>query len=177
MMDWSRQSPAGVDFAIPAVALRVAVSAPMAASRPRRQDRRMNVFNGRLPGVVFRIALVAAGLFAAYRVSRRYRRFAISGRSMSPTLEAGDWVLVDEDAYRSSLPRRGHVVIAADPRDPARQVVKRVAAVDLHRELRLEGDNPDESTDSRHFGPVSVELVRGRVRWRYWPPGRAGKVL
>jgi nickel-type superoxide dismutase maturation protease len=113
----------------------------------------------------------------AARAAMRYRRFAISGASMQPALEPGDWVLVDEKAYRRRLPRRGHIVVAADPRDPARHLVKRVAGVDLHRQVQLAGDNPDESTDSRHFGPVPANTVRGRVRWRYWPPGRVGAVI
>ena len=96
---------------------------------------------------------------------------------MEPALEPGDWVLVDERAYRRKLPRRGHVVIAKDPRDPDRNLVKRVAQVDLHGGVRIEGDNPAESTDSREFGPVAPENVVGRVRWRYWPPGRAGTVV
>lgn len=113
----------------------------------------------------------------AAQAAMRYRRFAISGASMQPALEPGDWVLVDEKAYRRRLPRTGHIVVAADPRDPERHLVKRVAGVDLHRQVQLAGDNPDESTDSRHFGPVPASTVRGRVRWRYWPPGRVGTVV
>ena len=96
---------------------------------------------------------------------------------MLPTLHAGDWVLVDEHAYRRKLPRRGHVVVASDPRELKRHIVKRVTAVDLHGAVRLEGDNAGESTDSRDFGAVPAKLVLGRVRWRYWPVGRAGTVL
>jgi signal peptidase I len=33
----------------------------------------------------------------------------------------------------------------------------------------LEGDNPLQSTDSRHYGPVSVMSLRGRVVLRLWP--------
>lgn len=110
------------------------------------------------------------------QAAMRYRRFAISGASMQPALEAGDWVLVDEKAYRRKLPRPGQIVVAADPRDPDRHLVKRVSGVDLHRQVTLAGDNLQESTDSRHFGPVPATSVRGRVRWRYWPLGRVGTV-
>lgn len=96
---------------------------------------------------------------------------------MWPTLWPGDWVLVDEHAYGAGLPRRGHVVVAADPREPGRHLVKRVSAVDLHGQIRIEGDNRDESTDSRHFGAIPVAMVKGRVRWRYWPLNRVGTVL
>lgn len=121
--------------------------------------------------------MIAAGVAAAYRVGRRFRRFAISGRSMLPTLHPGDWVLVDEHAYRRRMPRRGHIVVAADPREPSRHLVKRVSGVDLHGSVRLEGDNAEESTDSRQFGPVPARNLLGRVRWRYWPAKHAGAVL
>ena len=38
------------------------------------------------------------------------------------------------------------------------------------------GDNLDGSTDSRAFGPVPAEAVRGVVRAVYWPP-RAWRLL
>ncbi|CAM9526924.1 unnamed protein product, partial [Phaeothamnion confervicola] len=33
----------------------------------------------------------------------------------------------------------------------------------------LEGDNPDNSTDSRSYGPVPLAMIRGRVWARLWP--------
>jgi signal peptidase I len=36
------------------------------------------------------------------------------------------------------------------------------------------GDNRPRSSDSREFGQVSEDLVRGRVDLRLWPPSRAG---
>jgi len=127
--------------------------------------------------IALQAALTMAFVGAGYRAGKRFRRFAISGPSMEPELRGGDWVIVDEHAYHSALPRRGHIVIATDPRDHGRTLVKRISGVTLHGEVRLEGDNIAESTDSRHFGLVPLSLVRGRVRWRYWPPGRAGSVL
>jgi len=38
------------------------------------------------------------------------------------------------------------------------------------------GDNRPRSSDSREFGLVAENLVRGRVDLRLWPPGRAGLV-
>ncbi|KAK4537233.1 hypothetical protein CDCA_CDCA11G3258 [Cyanidium caldarium] len=40
----------------------------------------------------------------------------------------------------------------------------------------LEGDNPENSTDSRHYGPVPVALVRGRVAFRVYPFHSAGAI-
>ena len=126
--------------------------------------------------VLFKSALIAAGVTAAYHTGRRFRRFAISGNSMVPSLLPGDWVLVDEQTYRRRLPHRGDIVVARDPRDPTRTIVKRVSSIDLHGGIRIEGDNPEESTDSREFGPVPAANLQGRVRWRYWPLGRVGSV-
>lgn len=36
------------------------------------------------------------------------------------------------------------------------------------------GDNRPRSSDSREFGEVARDLVRGRVEFRMWPPGRMG---
>lgn len=94
---------------------------------------------------------------------------------MMPTLNDGDWVVVDRRAY-SGMPRAGDVVLAQDPRDPSRVLLKRVNHIDLHGRAWLLGDNVDESTDSRIFGGLSEDLVLGRVSWRYWPPARAGRV-
>jgi signal peptidase I len=38
----------------------------------------------------------------------------------------------------------------------------------------LMGDNRPSSSDSRFFGPVNVETVRGRAFWTYWPLGAFG---
>lgn len=35
----------------------------------------------------------------------------------------------------------------------------------------LEGDNPFHSTDSRHYGPIPVSAIRGRIVMRIWPLG------
>jgi len=96
---------------------------------------------------------------------------------MRPTLQAGDWLLVDPDAYAEASPQVGDLVLVPDPRRPARLLVKRVAEVhEGGRELWLSGDDPTRSTDSRSFGSVETVRVEGRPWFRYWPPRRAGRV-
>lgn len=34
------------------------------------------------------------------------------------------------------------------------------------------GDNRAHSTDSRHYGPVRLRQIEGRLLWRVWPPFR-----
>ena len=103
-------------------------------------------------------------------------RVAIEGPSMEPTLSAGDWLLVDPDAYARRPPVAGELVLAPDPREDDRLLIKRVEAVDPDGRLYLAGDDPDRSTDSRVFGSVDPASVAGRPWFRYWPLGRIGPI-
>ena len=91
---------------------------------------------------------------------------------MRPTLEPGDRLVV----WAPGAVRTGDLIAVRDPRNPARTVVKRVAAVGGEG-VTVVGDNPGASTDSRTFGPVPPGLVRGRVLYRYWPEARRGRIL
>jgi nickel-type superoxide dismutase maturation protease len=98
---------------------------------------------------------------------RRRRRFRVTGESMLPVLKPGDVVLADPFAYRHSCPQPGDIVIARHPLRQDVTLIKRVSAVLEDGRCRLEGDNPAESTDSRAFGAVVPEQVRGRVTSRF----------
>jgi nickel-type superoxide dismutase maturation protease len=128
---------------------------------------------GRNWAVPFLLLAGGAGIVA---VARRYTRYEVAGGSMRPTLEPGDFLVVDRRAYERRPPEAGDVVLLQDPREPARAMVKRVERVNLAGDLVVAGDNPAASTDSRAFGPVPAGAVLGRVAWRYWPPSRAGRV-
>ena len=101
-------------------------------------------------------------------------RVAVAGRSMEPTFRDGDWLLVRK---LGRAPRAGEVVVAADPREPSRLLVKRVRSVADGR-VTVQGDHADpaESTDSRHFGPLPGSAVLGRPVLRYAPLHRFGLV-
>jgi nickel-type superoxide dismutase maturation protease len=115
-------------------------------------------------------ALVAAGalLAVAWLARRSLDVVEVRGRSMAPTLLPGDRLLV----ARVTMVREGEVVLAADPRDGRRELIKRVAAIGLGG-VELRGDDGRASTDGRTFGRVPVEAVRWRAVLRYWPPRRA----
>jgi nickel-type superoxide dismutase maturation protease len=89
---------------------------------------------------------------------------------MEPALWAGDWIVV---SGRSRPPRVGEIVLVRDPRDPENLLLKRVAAV-TGGACTVLGDRPEESTDSRTFGPVPLANVLGRALFRYAPLGRIG---
>lgn len=99
----------------------------------------------------------------------------VRGRSMAPALLPGDRLLVEAMTYRRRPPRVGEIVLAADPRLPSRELVKRIGLIDpSSASAELSGDAPEASTDSRTFGPVALGDLRWRVVARCWPPGRIG---
>jgi nickel-type superoxide dismutase maturation protease len=95
---------------------------------------------------------------------------------MEPALESGDWVLVDPDAYRARPPRPGELVLAPDPREETRLLLKRVAWVADDGSIHVIGDSPDASTDSRAFGSLDPATMLGRPWFRYWPVSRMGRL-
>ena len=120
-------------------------------------------------------AALAPGLV---HLGRSWRaRVAVVGSSMEPTLTPGDWLLVDPRAYRRRTPRPGQLVVAPDPRQPTRDLVKRIAALDLDGRLLLAGDASDASTDSRTFGAIEPASVRGRPWFRVRPLARFGRIV
>lgn len=122
-------------------------------------------------------------------------RLAVSGASMEPAIEGGDWLLVDPTTTR--WPRRGSVVAFLEP-DSGSLSIKRVAGLPGERVpfetglLELADDeawllaDASEATaaaagqgppiDSRRFGPVPVSLLVGRVWFRYAPVRRIGLI-
>ena len=101
-------------------------------------------------------------------------RVAVAGQSMEPTFRDGDWLLVRR---LQRPPRPGEVVVARDPREPERLLVKRVRSV-APEGVTIHGDHADpaESTDSRQFGPIPGSAVLGQPILRYAPLGRFGLV-
>lgn len=130
---------------------------------------------GRAPiGPLFLIVGIAAGI----TISRRWLDVVeVRGGSMAPSLLPGDRLLVESRSYQRRSPRPGEVVLAADPREPDRELIKRVAAVDAaEAAAELRGDASSASTDSREFGAVPLSAIRWRAAFRYWPPERAGRL-
>jgi hypothetical protein len=103
---------------------------------------------------------------------------------MRPSVEPGDWLLVDLTTAR--WPRRGSIVLVTEPGSDT-LVLKRVAGRpgDTVRlgaaerplvlgafEAWLLGDARDVSIDSRCYGPVTIDRLVGRAWFRYGPAGR-----
>jgi phage repressor protein C with HTH and peptisase S24 domain len=76
---------------------------------------------------------------------------------MEPALREGQVVF----AHHIRSFREGQVVVAIVE---GREVIKRIAKIDRHK-VYLQGDNSQESTDSRAYGPIVDTLIKGVVFW------------
>ncbi|MBK9153337.1 MAG: nickel-type superoxide dismutase maturation protease [Chloracidobacterium sp.] len=86
-------------------------------------------------------------------------KYICEGTSMNPTLRDGEVVLVDRDAEIEV----GDIVVARHPIEQVTEVVKRVERINERGHYYLVGDNLDDSTDSRHYGAVAREYIKGKV--------------
>ncbi|MDE1821393.1 MAG: S26 family signal peptidase [Euryarchaeota archaeon] len=107
----------------------------------------------------------------------------VADRSMVPSFQPGDRLLVERWNVRSPPPTPGEVIVLHDPEVEGRLLLKRVAKVttgppELHGgprfHVEVRGDALDESRDSRAFGPVPGDRLVGRAWYRYAPEARRG---
>ncbi|MBI2100328.1 MAG: signal peptidase I [Candidatus Vogelbacteria bacterium] len=52
--------------------------------------------------------------------------FVVSGASMDPTFEHGQYLIIDELSYYLRQPTRGEVVVFRYPKDPSKHFIKRI---------------------------------------------------
>jgi signal peptidase I len=69
------------------------------------------------------IVLAVVLFFAINAVSARVR---VDGFSMQPTLQDGEYVLVNRLAFRNDLPSRGDIIVFVSPQTPELDLIKRV---------------------------------------------------
>jgi len=103
--------------------------------------------------------------FLLWMVGKR-QRFRVTGNSMLPVLQPGEEVLMIP-YNAANCPQVGDIVVAVHPTQPNLPLIKRVTAVLEDGCCFLQGDNPEESTDSRTFGWVDPETIMGRVTCRF----------
>ena len=79
---------------------------------------------------------------------------------MNPLLQNGDAVLVDKSAEIIEV---GDIVLARHPVEQVSEIIKRVQKINERGHYFLVGDNLDDSNDSRNFGAVTREYIKGKV--------------
>lgn len=87
------------------------------------------------------------------------QRFTVSGNSMLPTLIEGQDILSFNWAYIGRKPEVGEIIVL---NLNGKELIKRVTKL-VGEEVFVEGDNKQESTDSRDFGAVSMDQIIGKV--------------
>ena len=95
------------------------------------------------------------------------QRFKVVGRSMLPLLQPEEEILIDPSAYQKHKPQINDVILTNHPYNARLKIVKRVAQVADDNSYYLIGDNPEESTDSRHWGRINRQKIIGRVTNRF----------
>lgn len=101
---------------------------------------------------------------------------------MEPTIYSDDILLTDHISPQLRKIRRGDVVIAKCPSNPKENICKRVVGLPGDKiyvgfigkivprgYVWLEGDNSNNSTDSRSYGAVPLGLIRSKALCKIWP--------
>jgi signal peptidase I len=68
-------------------------------------------------------------MFIFWIVNTATGRFRIEGYSMLPTLQEGEYVIIDKLSYYLNDPERGDVIVLQFPNDRSRDFIKRVIGV------------------------------------------------
>ncbi|XP_030750573.1 mitochondrial inner membrane protease subunit 1 [Sitophilus oryzae] len=107
-----------------------------------------------------------------------------SGPSMEPTIFSDDVLFTEHISPLTQSISKGDIIIAKCPTNPKQQICKRVVAIQGEKiktgfasyqivpigHVWLQGDNKNNSTDSRSYGPVPLGLIRSRAVCKVWPP-------
>ncbi|KAI6661133.1 Mitochondrial inner membrane protease subunit 1 [Oopsacas minuta] len=115
----------------------------------------------------------------------------LEGPSMKPTINKNHKIEVavfEKISVRKERLKVGDVVTAKHPYYNGMRICKRLMGMEGDRILKtdpntnkmemvivpkghvwLEGDNADQSKDSREYGPIPYALLRGRALCKIWP--------
>lgn len=85
--------------------------------------------------------------------------YLVEGRSMDPTFQSGDYLIVDKLSYRLHEPKRNTVVVFHYPNDPSKSFIKRI--IGLPGETVVEKDN--EVTIINEENPDGIKIDQSYV--------------
>jgi nickel-type superoxide dismutase maturation protease len=94
---------------------------------------------------------------------------SVSGSSMSPAYNQGDWLLVRSVSGQRHTLKVGEVYLIQDPNREGIKLIKRLTQARTEQGVTrywLEGENK-ESTDSRSWGWLTRDQFLGKVVLKY----------
>ena len=93
----------------------------------------------------------------------------ITGNSLTPEYNDGDYLLITTFSFMLRSLKPDDIVVFEHP--VYGTMVKQIQYIDPSAgEIFVVGTHP-ESTDSRHFGPIPQNWLRGKVLWQIPKPG------
>jgi inner membrane protease subunit 1 len=112
--------------------------------------------------------------------------YQLEGESMLPTFDAyGDIVIVEKFSkfFKKKNYTKGEIVCLTNPINNSMSLCKRILYLEGEtltltngheykvpkNHIWVEGDNKDNSLDSRKFGAIPKQLIQGRVYMQIWP--------
>ena len=99
-----------------------------------------------------------AGVTIERVATTRFGRGNLAGRA----IDYASFYLTASFAVARMI-RRGDIVVAKNPSEQNSEVIKRVGRINERGNYFLVGDNSEDSNDSRHFGAVTKEYIRGKI--------------
>src|SRR3989338_7744296 len=73
-------------------------------------------------------ALIAFGIVLPFRIYIA-EPYLVDGRSMDPSFETGDYLIVDKLSYRIKEPERNTVIVFKYPKDTGKSFIKRIVGL------------------------------------------------
>ena len=139
---------------------------------------------GKLRKGLFDLSLIGGSILTSIYIAKNTASFNITqGPSMSPTIEENSILFVDHLFYKIRGVRKGDVVIFRSFFDDSIlcKRVTRVAGDQIEEGkppvqegwIFVEGDNKDQSFDSRMFGPIPKQLILGVALAEVYPQTKA----
>jgi signal peptidase I len=118
---------------------------------------------------IIRFALIAIALVLPIRLFIA-QPFIVSGTSMIPTFENGEYIIVDQLSYKLHEPVRGDVVIFKFPEDTSKYFIKRVIGLpgetiimDGQKVTIVNDENPNgfpiDEPYIKNVGGASIEMT------------------
>lgn len=112
---------------------------------------------------IIELIIVLAFSFYAFPLAK------VNGRSMLPTFKDGSVLLTTRLFYRDKL-KIGDIYVYKRLNEDGQEiaVVKRLTHIHtfIPNLVYFEGDNPEESYDSRQYGFINAENIIAKVLWQ-----------